>query len=72
MKRLIILCLVLTALTGCVSVKYNAESKEVHYQRIGPQRLSGVLVEAPDGTSILIEGQESDLQIIKDILEAAK
>jgi hypothetical protein len=30
---------------GCVSAKYNPETKEVSYLRVGDQKLSGIIVE---------------------------
>jgi len=58
----------LLGVAGCVSVKYNPETKEIAYTRIGDQKLSGILVEMPDGTSIIIESQQSEARLLNDAI----
>jgi hypothetical protein len=64
--------LVALLLGGCVSVKYNPQTKEIAYQRIGDQKMSGVIVEMyPDGrVDILLESQQSEARIISDTIRA--
>ena len=69
MKTLIAISLLF--LSGCVSVKYNPETKEVSYLRVGDQKLSGVVVEIGD-TSILIEQQHSEAKLLQDAISLFK
>jgi len=61
---LIVLCM------GCVSAKYNPETKEVSYFRFGDQKMSGVIIETyPDGRiDILLESQQSEARLMQDAI----
>lgn len=67
LRVIITLCIIIS---GCVSVKYNTQTKEVSYTRIGAQKLSGILLEQ-DGNkvSILIESQQSEARMFNDALK---
>ena len=65
---LVAIVIVLAALSGCVSAKYNPETKEFSYIRIGDQKLSGVIVKSGD-TEVLIETQESQAAALQRAIE---
>ena len=67
----IMLMMVLVSSIGCVVVRYNTETKEISYTRLGDQSLSGIVVETPDGWSILIENQKSEATLMTDAIGAA-
>jgi len=66
--RWFIVILLLLVLSGCVAVSYNPKTGEAKYVRFGDQKLSGILVETPDGTNIIIEAQESEAKLMTDAL----
>ena len=70
MKTIIItICMTLIfMLAGCVSAKYNPETNEVSYLRIGAQKLGGVTIQTADGTIVIIEAQESQAKLFNDAL----
>jgi PBP1b-binding outer membrane lipoprotein LpoB len=69
MKTTIILLAALL-LGGCVSARYNPQTKEVSYFRFGDQKMSGVIIESyPDGRiDILLESQQSEARLMQDAI----
>jgi PBP1b-binding outer membrane lipoprotein LpoB len=70
MKTTLITMLLALVLGGCVSAKYNPQTKEVSYFRFGDQKMSGVIIESyPDGRiDILVESQESEARLMQDAI----
>jgi hypothetical protein len=70
MKLLLIALIVPSLFCGCVTAKYNPKTGEILYQRIGDQKVSGVIVErSPDGAvSVLIESQQSEARLMQDAI----
>lgn len=68
MKTVTLLLILLCA--GCVTAKYNPETKEVSYTRIGDQKLGGIIIESyPDGRiDVLIESQQSEARLMQDAI----
>ena len=69
---IVLLCLVAVALAGCVSVKYNAKTSEVSYDRIGDQELTGVYVAADPNGAIHIEIEKQQSNVYQSALEFAE
>lgn len=68
-----IFCIMLAmVLSGCVSAKYNPETKEISYTRIGDQELGGVEIILTDGSSVTFEKQKSEARIFQDMLSIIK
>ena len=66
MKTLLLLTLALL-FCGCgVSAKYTDKDGRVfEYRRTGAQQIGEVLLEFPDGTMFLMDGQKSELPPVK-------
>ena len=64
------ICVVLVAclmLSGCVTAKYNAETKEISYNRFGSQELGGVEIILADGSSISFEKQKAEDALLRAV-----
>ena len=70
MKTTLLTMLVALLLGGCVTATYNPVTKELKYERIGDQKMSGVIVEMyPDGrVDVLLEAQQSEARMFQDAL----
>lgn len=70
MKTTLFSILIALCMGGCVSAKYNPETKEVSYFRFGDQKMSGVIIETyPDGRiDILLESQQSEARLMQDAI----
>ncbi len=64
---LIIILTLALLLGGCgVDVSYKDElGREFRYRRIGPQQIGEVLLELPDGSTFLMDGQKSEMPPVK-------
>ena len=64
--KVLLIALVLL-LGGCgVDVSYKDElGREFRYRRIGPQQIGEVLLEFPDGSTFLMDGQKSEMPPVK-------
>ena len=60
----LIACLLIVG--GCgVEAKYTDElGRTFEYRRFGPQQIGEVLIEFPDGTQFLMDGQKSELPTV--------
>ncbi len=72
MKNILLVCLALLFVSGCVSASYNPETGLVSWFRLGGNELGGVEVILADGTSITFEKQKSEaaalLELVKRLL----
>lgn len=64
MKHWILIVIACLLLSGCASVKYNTETKELEYTRIGNQRITDLEIVLSDGSGISIGKQESETSLI--------
>lgn len=65
-----VLALVLSVwlMQGCVSAEYDRRTGKVSYYRFGPQKMAGVSVKLPDGSKVVIENAEADIEAIVEKL----
>ncbi len=59
---LLILCLLMAVVAGCVTMTYeDAEGNIIKYERFLEQEINEVLLTLPNGAEFLLEGQKSNL-----------
>ena len=65
----IVVVLAWLMIQGCVTAKYNPETRAMEYFRIGNQEFNGFEAVLPDGSYITFEHQKSEARILAEIIE---
>ena len=61
--------MLLPVMTGCAQVKFNPETKDFTYTRIGDQTIEGLDVVLADGTGIELNKQQSQVGELVELIK---